>query len=288
MAGNAFDPAGLRVVVTGGSSGIGSATAIEFARRGAAVGVCARREDRLREVVEQCRGHGADATMWPADLADIDSIDALAQQMIDDLGGIDVLVNNAGAPRRRLMQAITPAEFDATMTINFTAPMRLTLAVLPHMLDRGNGHIVNVGSSGTRKIAPRTGAYVAAKAALDSFTEGLYLDLAGTGVRAHLFIPGTTSTEFSIEREGNDPPFPVRPGDAETPENVAVAIVDCLATDVFETYPNQREVDYAAEKRADFNGYLLERTQVVRTEVLAPARRIAVGSEHSPICPGQN
>ena len=170
-------------------------------------------------------------------MADLDQIDALAQQMIEELGGVDVLVNNAGAARRRLMQKITIAEFDETMTLNFTSPMRLTLAMLPHMVERGSGHIVNVGSSGTRKFAPRTGAYVAAKAALDGFTEGLYMDLASAGVEAHLVIPGTTSTEFSVDKEGNDPPFPVRPGDAETPETVAQAIVDCLGNDDFETLP---------------------------------------------------
>ena len=82
----------------------------------------------------------------------------LPSGVLAETGGVDILVNNAGAARRRRMQKITPAEFDATMAINFTSPMRLTLALLPHMIERGSGHIVNVGSSGTRKFAPRRSA----------------------------------------------------------------------------------------------------------------------------------
>lgn len=253
-----------RVFVTGASSGIGAATAVECARRGATVGICARREDRLHETVAACAAVGPAAVPFVADLSDLAAIAVLADRVVSELGAVDVLVNNAGASRRRAMQHISVKEFDETMDLNFGAPMRLTLALLPHMLERGSGHIVNVGSSGTRKFAIRTGAYVAAKAALDAFTEGLYLDLVGTGVSAHLVIPGTTSTEFSQDRPGNDPPFPVRPGDAETPENLALAIVGALATDDFETYPNQREVDYAAEKRDDVNGYLRERREWFR------------------------
>ena len=153
-----FDPNGLTAVVTGASSGIGAATAVELARRGANVGICARRQDRLEEVADQCRSAGAETHVWVTDLSDIDGLDAFAQRVLAETGGVDILVNNAGAARRRRMQKITPAEFDATMAINFTSPMRLTLALLPHMIERGSGHIVNVGSSGTRKFAPRRSA----------------------------------------------------------------------------------------------------------------------------------
>ena len=246
----------MTALVTGASSGIGAAAAIELARRGATVGICARRADRLAETYEACREHGAETHMWVIDLADHAGLDAFAQQVITEMGGLDILVNNAGSPKRRRMQEITPEEFESAMGINFTSPMRLTLAVLPHMLERDSGFIVNVSSSGTRKLCAGVGAYVAAKAALDHFTEALYLDLAGTGVQARLLIPGSTATEFSTEREGNNPPFRLPPDAYEAAEVVAAAIVDCMAGEDLEYYPSDEETRVSTEKRADFNGYL--------------------------------
>ena len=137
--------------------------------------------------------------------------------------------------------------------------MRLTLALLPQMLERDWGHIVNVGSSGTREFAPSTGSYVAAKAALDAFTEALYIDLAPTNVRSHLVVPGRTATEFGAPRQDQEPPFPIDPESLDTAETVADTILACLDTDDFETYPNDRVHAACQEKRADPNGYLQTR-----------------------------
>ena len=89
------------VLVTGASSGIGEATALAFARSGATVGICARREDRLASVLDRLREHAPESRMWVGDLSDLDAIPALVARVEDELGGIDVLVNNAGVPKRR-------------------------------------------------------------------------------------------------------------------------------------------------------------------------------------------
>ena len=157
------------------------------------------------------------------------------------------------------MQDISVADFEATMALNFSAPLRLTLALLPNMLERGRGRIVNIGSSGTREFAPGTGAYVAAKAALDAFTEALYIDLAGTPVSAHTFVPGRTATEFSLARPGEDPPFPADPANTDSADDVAEAILASLATDGFEYFANPTVEANAAEKRRDPNRYLTRR-----------------------------
>ena len=244
------------VLVTGSSSGIGEATALAFARTGATVGICARREDRLADVLARCREHAPDSRMWVTDLSDLDAVDALAARAVDELGGVDVLVNNVGVPKRRKTTTLTPADVESVMAINYFGPVRLTLALLPGMVERGSGHIVNVSSMGAHMIAFGTGAYAASKGALELFTEALYLDLAGTGVHAHLVVPGTTKTEFSQEREGNDPPFPSDPATTASPDEVADAIVRALDDDRFLTFATERDAATAAAKAADPNTFL--------------------------------
>ena len=256
----------MNVLVTGASSGIGAATAIAFARRGATVGICARREDRLTEVLADLPG----GKMWVVDLADLEGIDEFAATADAELGGVDVLVNNAGVPKRRRTTTMTADDVESVMAINYFSPVRLTLAVLPRMVERGRGDIVNVSSMGVHLVAFGVGAYAASKAALELFTESLYVELPGTGVRAHLVVPGTTATEFSTPKEGNDPPLPPGPT-AATPEEVAAAIVASVerekVTDQFVTFATARDADTAAAKNADPNGFLAE-----MRERLAPLR----------------
>ncbi len=152
---------GARVLVTGASSGIGAALAPLLAERGATVGIVARRADRLAEVLERCRTHTPASRMYVADLGDTDAAEALALQAWDDLGGLDVLVNNAAIPKRRRVQDISLDEVRETMVVNFESPVRMTLAVLPQMLERDRGVIVNVSSFGGRCGIPREAAYSA-------------------------------------------------------------------------------------------------------------------------------
>lgn len=253
-----WDPAGQQVLITGSSSGIGAALAVELARGGAFVGLAARRGDRLEQVLGDVRDVGGDGCWWTLDLADLDSVAPFADRAWAEMGPIDVLVNNAGAPRRRSMKRLTPAELDETMAVNFTGSARLTLALLPYMLERDSGAIVNVSSMGTQSMAFRTGAYGAAKAALNLFTEALFLDLAGTGVRAHLFTPGTTATEFSTPKPGNDDPFPQPPGSSMDPADVAKALIAKLGSEEFEGFAAPALQETAQAKRADTNGYLVK------------------------------
>lgn len=251
------DLAGHNIVVTGASSGIGEAVAIEAARRGARVALVARREDHLSAVLEQCRAFSPDPVMIPADLDDLDRIEDLAGRLTDALDGrIDVLVNNAGVPKRRGVDELTPDDVEGVMRINYFSPVRLTLAVLPGMLERDSGDIVNVSSMGVHMAAFRVSAYSASKAALEYFTEGLYLELGATGVRAHLFVPGTTATEFSTEKPGNNPPFPSDPASTATAEQVATAMLDSLGTGEYVTYTSEREALTSTTRNADVNAWL--------------------------------
>jgi short-subunit dehydrogenase len=250
------DPITGRVaLVTGASSGIGAASAVALAATGARVGICARRADRLQEVVDRCHEHAVDVAMFTVDLADLDRLPDFARQVEADLGAVDVLVNNVGVPKRRRMQDITPSEIDDVMRINFMSPVVLTTELLPGMLDRGWGRIVNVSSMGTRSAAVRVGAYAASKAALEAWTEGLMLDLLGTGVMAQLLVPGTTKTEFALPRGTDDEPFPPDPNALE-PEVVADALVALLRSTDFEGFASDDHAALSAQKRSDPNAFL--------------------------------
>ena len=168
-----------------------------------------------QEVLAECREHVPWCQMVVADLSKLALIDDVAAEVTQLLGGgVDVLVNNAGVPKRRGVRDLSPADVEGVMAMNYFSPVRLTLALLPGMLERDHGDIVNVSSMGAHMVAYKVGAYSASKAALEMFTESLHVELAGTGVRAHTFVPGTTTTEFSTPKEGNDPPFPTDPATA--------------------------------------------------------------------------
>lgn len=249
--------AGQHVVLTGASSGIGAAAAVELARAGARVCLVARREDRLAEVLDRVREHSPESVLLPADLSDLDGLEAVAARATELLDGhVDVLVNNAGVPKRRRVVGMSPADVEGVMAMNYFSPVRLTLALLPGMVERDHGHVLNVSSMGVHMVAFGVGAYSASKAALEMFTESLHMELGHTGVRAHLFIPGTTLSEFSTPKDDNDPPFPVDPATAATSEEVGAALVAALGDERFITYATERDATTSATKAADPEAFL--------------------------------
>jgi short-subunit dehydrogenase len=253
----------MKVLVTGASSGIGAATARAFASAGHTVGICARREDRLRQVAAEC---GPGTLTWVADLSDLDGIDAFAATVDDAFGGVDVLVNNAGVPKRRRVQNMSLADLESVMAMNYYSPVCLSLAFLPRMVARGSGEIINVSSMGVHSAAFGVGAYSASKAALELFTESMYLELSNTGVRARLFVPGTTRTEFSDDKPDNEPASALG-GNPASAEDVAAAIVASVGSDGYVTYASEREAKTAAAKAADPNAFLARAREALRAFV---------------------
>ncbi len=182
---------GKRVLVTGASSGIGAAIAREFATAEAILGLCARRTPLLEEVLAECRQSSPESIAWTVDLADLAGIDAFARRAERELGGIDVLVNNAGMVRTtRLPGGADWALIEELNRTNYLAPVKLTLAVLPAMLERGDGDILTVSSVGARLAPPAESGYAASKAAVSAFFESAAADLWFSGVRFHLLYPG--------------------------------------------------------------------------------------------------
>jgi short-subunit dehydrogenase len=248
----AYSAAGKRVLITGASSGLGAALAKQLAAQGAVVGLVARRRDRLSDVLADCRRTSPGSTMWVADLADTGALDELALRAWDGLGGIDVLVNNAAMPKRRPVSQLAPGEVEAVMRVNFFAPMRLTLAVLPRMLGRGSGMIVNVSSVGGRLGIIHEAAYCASKFALCGWSEAMAVDLHGTGVVVKLIEPGPVDTEI-WDQPGNEKPLYQGPKVAA--DEVAEGIIAALGSDRFEHYvPDMKAVVDA--KNADLDAFI--------------------------------
>jgi short-subunit dehydrogenase len=200
-----MDLAGATVLVTGASSGIGEALAPQLAARGATVGIVALRADRLETVLAACREHAPASEMWAADLSDLDAAADVARDAEARFGRVDVLVNNAAIGKRKLVQTLDDDDLDATMRTNFTSPVRMAMTLLPGMLARGAGLIVNVSSMGGRLGIAHEAAYCASKFALAGWSESARLDLEGTGVKVKLVLPGPIATEIWEVQPGELP-----------------------------------------------------------------------------------
>ena len=181
-------------LITGGSAGLGRALAETFALAGAKVVLTARREDRLKEVVNSIRSSGGEAAYVAADLTVPQDVDALFEQAIDQFGQLDVLINNAGKSMRGRATDTTVDEFAALMDINLFSAVRCTLAALPHLVAVG-GHIVNIGSLASKGVGPHLGAYPASKFALAAYSAQLRWELAPQGIHVMLVCPGPIARE---------------------------------------------------------------------------------------------
>lgn len=178
---------GKRVLITGASSGIGEAGAERFAAEGAEVIVVARRADLLDELATRIAEAGGTATAIPCDLADLDAVDALAETVEKRFGGVDILVNNAGRSiRRPLAESLDRwHDVERTMTLNYFSPLRLIRGLAPGMIERGDGHIINVATWGVlSEASPLFGVYNASKAALSAVSRVIETEWARSGVHS--------------------------------------------------------------------------------------------------------
>ncbi|UXA18704.1 SDR family oxidoreductase [Mycobacterium sp. SMC-4] len=183
----AVDLAGKRILLTGASSGIGEAAAAKLARRGATVVVVARRRELLDALVAGITDAGGTAHARPCDLSDLDAIDRLVATVEEEFGGVDILINNAGRSiRRPLTESLERwHDVERTMTLNYYGPLRLIRGLAPGMLDRGDGHIINVSTWGVKTESPPLfGVYNASKAALSSISRIIETEWADRGVHA--------------------------------------------------------------------------------------------------------
>ena len=215
---------GKTILITGASSGIGEATAVAVASRGATPILVARRATELARIVMEIEQRGGIAFAYPCDLTDGPSVDRLVAQVLNEHGGVDMLVNNAGRSIRRSIALSYDRvhDFERTMAINYIAPVRLILGLLPHMVERKSGHVVNTVTWGVQVKAPKFAAYIASKTALDTFSRIAGRETFGDGVTF-------TNVRLSLVRTDMIGPTDVYRGKrAMTPEQAAARVVRAL------------------------------------------------------------
>ncbi len=171
-------------MITGASSGIGQVTALKVAQAGGVPVLVARGKDKLEATKAAIEDHGGTAYVFPCDLSDLDAIDTLCKEMTAELPSIDYVVNNAGRSIRRSLKLSHDRfhDFERTMQLNYFGAIRLVMGLVPTMREQRRGHIVNISSIGVQTNPPRFSAYVASKAALDSWSNVVASELVGDGI----------------------------------------------------------------------------------------------------------
>jgi NAD(P)-dependent dehydrogenase (short-subunit alcohol dehydrogenase family) len=186
-----FSLEGRTALVTGASRGIGAATAVALDRAGARVALVARDAEALTKVAGQL---GNEPVVIPADLAGSDAPSEIARQALDVLGSVDILVNNAAVAARLPTVDTDAALVDRLLAVNVRAPLLLIAALVPGMVERSGGSIVNLSSVSGVVGTPRRAAYAASKGALDAATRSLAIELGPSGIRVNSVAPGVVDT----------------------------------------------------------------------------------------------
>ncbi|MBD0370957.1 MAG: SDR family NAD(P)-dependent oxidoreductase [Pyrinomonadaceae bacterium] len=193
------------VFITGASSGIGRALAVELGRRGASLGLLARRGEVLQEIVSEVEAAGGRSLALPADVRDAAAVSRAADELRKAFGPVDVLVANAGVGATTDARELKPEAVADVININVIGVVNSATAVLPAMVGRGQGQLVVISSLAAYRGLPKSAAYCASKAAVSAFFESLRVDLRGTGVDVTIIHPGFIKTPLTEGRHAQMP-----------------------------------------------------------------------------------
>lgn len=213
--------AGKVALITGAGRGIGRAIAIAFAQEGIHVGLVGRTLENLQKVKEELKRYNVNVAIAAADVADLDSITAAVESVRGELGAIDILINNAGIGKFGGFMELTPEEWTNIIDVNVKGVYYTTRAVLPEMMERNTGDIINISSTAGQKGAPLTSAYTASKAAVNGLTESLMLEVRKKNIRVTALTPSTVATDMAVELKLTDG----NPDKVMQPEDLADLIV---------------------------------------------------------------
>ncbi len=201
------------LMITGASSGIGRGVALELARRGAILGLMARRRELLEEIVAEVESYKGRALPLVADVTDAVSVRTEADRLRSPLRPIDVLIANAGIGGATYATQLQPSQVAEVININVLGAVNSVAAVLPEMAERGQGHLVAISSLSAYRGLPKSAAYCASKAAMSAFFESIRLDVQKTGVKVTIIHPGFIKTPLTAGRH-NQMPFLMELDDA--------------------------------------------------------------------------
>lgn len=196
------------VVITGASNGIGKQLAIDLAGRGATVVGCGRSIPRLKEVLKIVRQTSPASAMMACDVSDAEQVRGLCEKILSDFGRVDILINNAGIGMRKPFAETDLAVIEEILRVNYLGAVYCTHALLPSMIARKSGHIVNISSVSGKIGTLNMAAYCASKFAMNGWSESLYHELTPLGIEVSLVCPGPVPTEFSRNFRDSQPKSP--------------------------------------------------------------------------------
>ncbi|QJX45626.1 3-ketoacyl-ACP reductase [Hymenobacter taeanensis] len=215
---------GKSALVTGAGKGIGRAIAVALAQEGVNVALLARTESQLREVAQEIEALGVKAVVLAADIADRASVEAAVSKAQAELGDLDILINNAGIGTFAKLVDMDPAEWEKIIQVNLLGTYYATRAVLPQMIARETGDIINIASTAGQRGAATTSAYSASKFAILGLTESLMQEVRKHNIRVSALTPSTVATELAISNKLTDG----NPDKVMQPEDLAEFIISQL------------------------------------------------------------
>lgn len=195
---------GKVAIVTGAGKGIGRATAIELAKEGVNIGLLARTETDLQQVAKEIENLGVKVAYAPVDVSSIDQVNSAVEFLKDSLGSTDILINNAGTAKFGKFLDLEPEEWKNIIDVNLMGVYYVTRAVLPQMIEKLSGDIINISSTAGQKGAPVTSAYSASKFGVLGLTESLALEVRKHNIRVTALTPSTVATELAYKENLTD------------------------------------------------------------------------------------
>jgi 3-oxoacyl-[acyl-carrier protein] reductase len=195
---------GKNALITGAGKGIGKAIAVALAAEGVNLALIARTEKDLQAVAQELKPSGVNVEFATADVASREQVDQAVEKLVKTLGPIDILINNAGVGQFGKFMELSPEEWEQIVKVNLFGPYYVTRAILPSMLQRQTGDIVNVSSTAGQKGSPLTSAYSASKFGLIGMSESLMLEVRKSNIRVFTLTPSTIATDMAINLKLTD------------------------------------------------------------------------------------
>ncbi|MBB5174301.1 3-ketoacyl-ACP reductase [Texcoconibacillus texcoconensis] len=215
---------GKTALITGAGKGIGRSTALALAQEGVNVGLLARTEEDLKNVASEIEALGVKAAYATVDVSELEQVEKAVESVTNELGSFDILINNAGIAKFGGFLDLTPEEVKNIIDVNLMGAYNVTQAVLPQLIEKNGGDIINVASTAGQKGAPKTSAYSASKFGLIGLTESLAMEVRKHNIRVSALTPSTVTTELALRENLTDG----NPEKAMQPEDIAEYIVSQL------------------------------------------------------------
>ena len=213
---------GKVAIVTGATRGIGRAIAESLLASGVKVSICGRREEELRNTIDQLSNREADATGTVCDVSNYDDVTALFDHTRQTFGGLDILINNAGVGIFTTVENMSPEDFRAVLETNVFGVFYCCHQAIPLMKKRGGGYIINISSLAGANAHPEMAAYNASKFGLNGFSEALMQEVRHDGIKVSYIMPGSVNTEFGGDEPGDSKSWQLQPHD------IALTVLDLL------------------------------------------------------------